>query len=479
MKVLYKFTYMDNQNLSEEDLNFRINQVVAEEAETQSWIGINYKIKQISHTTMQTGEIVYIYEVHENESIETKLSEETPDLRAVEIAVSPGPLGPPVGYIDILNVATEDYIKEDALKARNPIRPSSAGACTRELAFKLMEFTGQAQYDKPLITPETHRIFSSGHALEYDLIKQFEKHCKDFFAVKYKQVPLDLFDFQHATREDLRMWVEGSNDLCFIAPSWRCVIDVKTKKDKFSSWTDSTWNEMTDKLKYMATVKVIGDIDPRSRPTSFWVEDLESFLKELNDPFFEANFVQLNSYAHSDFMKKRNVDHAAIIQYNKNDQRLREIRFKPHQGLFDKLKIKFATAIAAADMGDPLQAPRDYMLGSMKCAFCDYNKTCWAADTSDDPLKTYFKTLPPKYWARSVEMLQVPDDIKAEVYAARDAFEAAEKNKDLLAQAEERFVKAIVATKQTKIKFDKDSVFEVKYLKSPKPQTVIRRTKEK
>lgn len=383
------------------------------------------------------------------------------------------PLGPPVGYIDILNIATEESILKDSLIARNPIRPSSAGACTRELSFKLMEFTGQAKYDKPLITPETHRIFSSGHALEYDLIKQFEKHCKEFFAVKYKQVPLDLFNFQEASRDDLKMWVEGSNDLCFVAPEWRCVIDVKTKKDKFSSWTDSTWNETSDKLRYMASVQVIGN-----SLTSFWVEDLEAFLKELNDPFFEANFVQLNSYAHADFMKRRGIDHAAIIQYNKNDQRLREIRFKPHQGLFDKLKVKFETAINSADKGDPTLAPRDYMIGSMKCAFCDYKKDCWAEST-DDPLKEWFKTLPPKHWAKSVDMLQVPEDVRMEVYAAKDAFETAEKNKDLLSQAEARFVKAIVETKQTKIKFDKDSVFEVKYLKTPKPHTAIRRTKEK
>jgi hypothetical protein len=382
--------------------------------------------------------------------------------------------GPEVGYVDLLNIATVESIEKDATIKRNPIRPSSAGLCTRELAYKLMEFTGQAAYDYPPITPEVHRVFSSGHALEYDLVRQFEKHCKEFFAVKYKQVPLDLFDFQAATREDLKLWVEGSNDLCFIATEWKAVVDIKTKKDKFSSWSESSWSELTEKLMEMKSVKTLS-------PTSFWVEDLPAFLEELADPFFEANFLQLNCYAHADFMKKRGIDHGVIVQYNKNDQRLREIRFRPNEALFEKVKAKFNEAIAAADAGNPELAKRDHILGSMKCAFCDFKKVCWNAEASVDevdPMKAWFKTLPPKFWARSIDYI-ADATIKDRLIAAHERYKEARHRKDELEKVEAEFAQAILDSKQYKVKFSKGEVYEARLLKSPKPHIALRRTKEK
>ena len=401
--------------------------------------------------------------------------------------------GPEIGYVDLLDIATEDAIIADAAVKRNPIRPSSAGLCTRELAYKLMEFTGQATYDYAPITPEVHRVFSSGHALEYDLVKQFEKHCKEFFAVKYKQVPLDLFDFQEASRDDLKLWVEGSNDLCFVAirDGWRAVVDIKTKKDKFSSWSESSWSEMTARLEEMETVKTLSpaSIDSKGNrvpPKAFWVEDLPAFLKELNDPFFEANFLQLNCYAHADFMKRRGIDHGVIVQYNKNDQRLREIRFRPSQALFEKVKEKFNNAIAAADKGDPEAAPRDYLLGSMKCAFCDFKKECYAEPVEVeegqydpvDPMKEWFKTLPPKFWARSIDYIQ-DETIRTRLLDVHARYKAARNRKDELEAIEAEFAQAILDSKQYKIKFSKGEVYEAKHLKSPKPHIALRRTKEK
>jgi uncharacterized protein (DUF924 family) len=383
--------------------------------------------------------------------------------------------GPPdLSYCDILNLATDEAMAKDALVKKNPIRPSGSGACTRELAYKLMEFTGQADYGVKPITAELNRIFSSGHALEYDIVKQFRKYTSDIFQVRYTQQSMWFEKITWPEREDLHMMLEGSNDLVFWSPEWKCVADIKTKKDKFSSWMASNWSETTDKLTKMKTVQCIGDTG-----VGFWIEDLEAFLKELNDPFFEANFLQLNLYAtHPEFVN-REVDHACIIQYNKNDQRLREVRFAPSQALADKVRTKFNTAIKAADAGQPEQAPRDYMLGSIKCAFCDFKKECWPepSDPSEDPLKAYFKTLPKKHWAKRLDDFDT--ELAEDLRVAYEAYCAAESSAKDLQAAEELLAKLMLDRANTwKLKMDDGQVLLAKNMRSPKPHITIRRGKE-
>jgi len=383
--------------------------------------------------------------------------------------------GPPdLSYCDILNLATDEAMAEDAKKKRNPIRPSGAGGCTRELAYKLMEFTGQAHYgDKP-ISAELNRIFSAGHALEYDIIKQFRKHTSDIFQVRYTQQSLWFEKILWPTREDLHMTLEGSNDLVFWSDEWKCVVDIKTKKDKFSSWMKTQWDELTLKLSEMKTVQVIGDTQ-----VGFWVEDIEAFLVELDDPFFGANFVQLNLYATNEEFVKREIDHACIIQYNKNDQRLREIRFLPSLALAEKTKAKFHMALLAADQGDPEIAPRDYMLGSIKCAFCDFKGMCWPTptDPSEDPLKLYFKNLPKKYWAKKLE--DFDDELQADLRKAYEAYRVAESSTKELKSAETELARLMLQEANTwKLKFDDGIVLQAKELKTPRPHITVRKGKE-
>lgn len=384
-----------------------------------------------------------------------------------------------VGYVDILNACTDEAIAERVKKKSNPIRPSGAGKCTRELAYGLMEYTGQESYPVEPYTAEVNRIFSSGHALEYDLIKQFRMHCSEFFKVKYTQTPLEIFEFKNATEQELlqNMFVEGSNDLCFVSDEWKCVVDFKTTKEKFSAFYKDSWDEMLAKLSNMKSVTKISE-------TSFWVEQLPRFLEEFNDPFKNGNFEQLNLYAHSAFMRRRKFDHCAIIYYSKNTKRLMEIRFKPSKLVYRKIKKKFETAIAAADIGEPTNAPRDYQLGSVKCAFCDYKDACWPKD--DDPLKAFFQTLPKKKWPSRLDkfdnktrerleflhsLLLLGEDVGTKAKAAEaEIIEIMQKNGTWK-------IELPVPEDSSADNEDGNRYYEIKHFSSLKPPIQLRRTK--
>lgn len=379
-----------------------------------------------------------------------------------------------LSYVDILNVSTDEAMIEEAKVKKNPIRPSGAGGCTRELAYKLMEYAGKANYGDNPIDFQTNRIFSSGHALEYDLIKQFRKYMGDIFQIKYTQQSLFFEHIDWPETEELWMTLEGSCDLAFWSREHKCLVDIKSKKDKFSYNFKSDWDATTDKLTNMKTVTPIGDTG-----TGFWIEDLEAFLEELDDPFFEANFLQLNLYATHREMQERGIDHAAIIQYNKNDQRLREVRFKPCELLADKVFNKFNEAIEAADKGEPELAKRDYYLGSIKCAFCDFKGQCWPQPThpDEDPLKSYFKTLPKKFWSRDIDRLEpgIAEELE-ELHAQLTAAEKAGKDAEKLSRA-----MAEVLTnkaKTFKVKMSDGTVYDVREYKSPFQHIKVKKGKD-
>lgn len=367
-------------------------------------------------------------------------------------------LGPEVGYTDLLNYATTEKQlkfqqdqKEGKAVKRMPLRPSSAGACERELAFQLMEFTDKAFYDKEPMTPETVRLLSLGHTIENNFLWQF-KDAAEFFQIKYTQQTLGFFTIES---EDPRLsaFIEGSNDGCFVGVNhkWKCVFDIKSKKTKFSQSYKDSWEELDGKLENMESVQKFGD-------TAYWVEDLEAFLKELNDPFFAANFLQLNLYCNSSFMKERGFDHGSIIQYEKNASRIREVRFKPSEKLYEQVKDKFQSAAKAAEKGDPLLAKRTFNLGNIKCAFCDYKSVCW--DKEMDVQKEYFKTLPKKYWPTDIS--KVKDTEAVALLNEYDNVYNAESNKKAV---EEELAKYMYENKLYKVKLENGNVYELKTYK--------------
>lgn len=372
--------------------------------------------------------------------------------------------GPSMGYIDILDAVTHEEEKKKSYD-KIPIRPSGAGKCTRELAFAYHEYRNEdVEYEKEEKTPSVVRLLSLGHFIEDHVIKQLRKVSytdtideSNKFQIRYTQQGLSFMKVRDGE------WVEGQNDLCFWSPKWKCVADVKSKKDKFSAYFATKWDEDTEKLSEMKTVKVI-------QGSSFWVEDLPAFLEELNDPFFEANFMQLNLYCLNPFFKERGVDHGVILQYNKNDSRLREVRFKPSQELYDKVIEKFKTAIASVDeQGDPTAAPRDYALGSIKCAFCDFKKECWEGK---DSLQAFFATFPKKNWPKDTNRM---GDIGAElekIYEKYKAVSGAAKDEEELGR---ELAMAMVNAKQNKVRFEDGHIYETRELKTK--GLVVRRTK--
>lgn len=366
-------------------------------------------------------------------------------------------LGPDISYCDILNhVTNETQLKQqqeerDGLgKKRMPLRPSSAGACERELAYQLMEFLGKAYYEKEVMSPETIRLLSLGHTIESNFLWAF-KQASDYFELKYQQQTLSFFRIESEDPR-LNVLIEGNIDGCFVSDTFKCVFDIKSKKDKFSGSYKTNWDETDTKLRSMKTTKVISE-------RGYWVEDLEAFLEELNDPFFAANFLQLNLYANAQFLKERGFDHASIIQYSKNDSRIREVRFKPSEKLYNQIELKFKAAALAAARGLPEEAKRTFILGSIKCSFCNYKSQCWGEEVNVQ--KEFFKTLPPKYWPTDIYKIK-DDEFKLLINQYNDLY-SVEKDRE---QLELKVAKYMHDNKLYKIKLDNKVVYELKTFKN-------------
>lgn len=361
-------------------------------------------------------------------------------------------LGPSVGYIDLLDHHITEKLKKEAEGGRNyhPLRPSSAGKCTRELAYEMDEFVNKTIYDREPMNPDTHRLLSLGHSVEYNILRMFEE--VELFEIKYKQQIVSFFKL------DEKKWIEGSVDAVIWSPQHKAVIDIKSKKNNFSSWSSSQWDEHSEKYGKMKSVERVTD-------RFFWIADLDLFLEELDDPFLAANFYQLNMYANSQFLLERNVDHGAIVQYNKNDSRLREIRFRPSTKVYEEIRDKFQGVSSGVR---PEDSKRDFSLGSIKCAFCSFKRSCWP---ESDALKEYFKTWPKKQWPDKTERLGETGQELERLFSRYQEKEAAEKEKARL----EQLITLIMNEEQIqRVQLSDKSIYEMRALKTG---LVIRKAK--
>lgn len=357
--------------------------------------------------------------------------------------------GPKLGYVDILEIKTQEANDAEAAApvTRSPLRPSSAGNCARELAYGYAEFKGKRTYPHEAHTPELTRIFALGHSVEYVLLNQFKYNCKDLVQVKYTQQGLSFFKLPDGNI------LEGSLDAVFYSKEHKCIIDVKSKKAKFSNHYTSDWDEMSEKLRRMSSVQAMTD-------TTFYAEDLAEFIHELNDPFLASNFYQLNFYACNPFIVERGIDHAAIIQFNKNDCRLREIRFRPSQDVYEYVKDKFlAVAIAIENDIGPEAIEKEYVLGSIKCAFCNYKKECWP---KNDATKDFWRSMPDKKWPKDLDRMG-GDGI--EIAEAIGEFVVAKASEPIAKAAEAKVLKLMQKAGVGKIRLTSGDVYEIKELK--------------
>ena len=370
--------------------------------------------------------------------------------------------GPPVGYTDLIDEFTRDKIEENSKKERSfPLRPSAAGYCGRRLAFDLMEYKGYASYEKTPMEPNTYRLLNLGHSVEYSAIKNFE--LVNFWKIKYKQQSVDLFKLEPIKGEEDKI-IEGSADLVVYSPEWKCVIDIKSQKDAFSKAFPTRWKETLKKYEEMSSLQALSE-------TAFYAENLEAFVEELKDDFLVDNLLQLNMYACSQFFQDRGIDHAVIYKYNKNDSRHYEIRFKPCKKLFKRIQDKFNQVNKAVANKDPKSVPCDFKLGSMRCAFCPYAKECWPE--GQDGLKAWFSTFPKKKWPTDLHKIKDKGQLKK-------LFQDFEKGIDdikIKEETEQEIVKLMLEKGLKKIKLDNEHIYEVKYLKSPRPHYELRRTK--
>lgn len=367
-------------------------------------------------------------------------------------------LGPEVGYIDLLDFHLTEKLKNESAAGRkyNPLRPSSAGKCSRELAYEMAEYRGIATYEKEPMSPDTHRLLNLGHSIEWNILKMFED--VEMFDVKYRQQVVSFFKLENEDK-----WIEGSVDAVIWSPKHKAVIDIKSKKNNFSSWGSSQWDEHSEKYSKLQSVQKITE-------RAFWIEDLEAFIEEINDPFLAANFYQLNLYACTEFMVERGVDHAAVVQYNKNDSRLRELRFKPSRAVYEATRSKFQSVASVVEGSEgPEKIRRDYALGSIKCAFCSFRSTCWP---QDDALKEYFKTWPKKAWPDKTASLGEVGSELEDLFARYTQTENAEKEK---ARIESLITLVMNENEIQKVELSDGRVYEMKALKTG---LVVRRAKK-
>ena len=371
----------------------------------------------------------------------------------------PGLLGPAKGYTDLLDEALLKRQETDnaRFKEKSPLRPSAAGYCGRKLAYDFNEFRGNAKYDPEVKSPATIRLLNLGHSIEWSALKNFG--AVEGLEVRYRQQSLSFFPLAEGAQP-----TEGSIDFVMYFKDHRAVGDVKSKGDKYSSWFSSKWDETDEKLSKMASVKVISE-------TAYWVEDLPAFLRELNDPFFSDNFIQLNLYACNPFLRERGVDHAFIYQYNKNDSRHREVRFKPSDEVYNYVKDKFlAIARAVDEHKDPTLVEKEYGLGSIRCAFCQYKDLCWPGT---DAKKEYFATWPKKQWPKDTDRLASGNELEtlyANFVQAKEAGDEADK-------LEHELCKLLEREQVQKVRFQDGNVYDLKFLKSPKPHFALKRGK--
>jgi hypothetical protein len=379
--------------------------------------------------------------------------------------------GPPIGYTDLLDHEIyEKLVKEEEAKrttpsARyHPLRPSSAGACARKLTYDLMEYRGHSYYEKTIREANVYRLLELGHSVEYSALKNFEL-LKSLTRIRYKQQTLSFFKLERQDKDAKPELIEGSCDAVFITNDgqWVGVIDIKSQKDGFSAFYRTRWDETLTKYNGMRSLKKIS-------PTAWYADSLEDLLEELGDDFLCDNLYQLNMYACSNFLQERGVTFGSIIKYNKNDSRQYELRFRPSMAVYERVKNKFNRIAVAVDNKNPEAIERDSFFGSMRCAFCPFQLECWGQDAK----KAWQKQLPPKAWPRDTHKMGHAGRVIEDLFLSREKLASAEKDRDAV---DLKIIKALYDAQERRVRLPSGEVYEVKYLKTPKPHFELKRSK--
>lgn len=362
--------------------------------------------------------------------------------------------GPARSYCSLLDQALEERDRKEQAAASKyfPLRPSSAGYCGRKLAYSLAAHRGTGPHVADYKKPSIQRLLELGHSIEWHALRVF-KDALPSLKQRFKQQVVDIF------RLDSGILIEGSTDVAFTDTG--ALVDVKSVGPRWSKGYKSSWDEMLAKYESMATVIKFDD-------NAFYVHDVQAFFEEVGEDALVANITQLNLYLCTEFMRSRNMTHGVIYRYNKADSRHMEIRFAPSAQLFEAIKSKFNTIDKACSPGGggPEAVPRGAMLGSQACGFCPYAEHCWPEISTK---KEYFKTLPKKKWAPAA-----PAPLEA-LFDELATHKKAEEASELLTS---KILSYMVEKEVKRVKLRDGTVYEAKYLASPKPHYELRITKE-
>ena len=369
-------------------------------------------------------------------------------------------LGPEVSFVDLIDHGImEQQEKENADRVNGiksfPLRPSSAGHCSRKLALELEEYKGIRFHNKPILPANVVRLFALGHKVEDAVINSLVRHSG--FDIRYRQQVVDMF------RLETGELIEGSIDLVLMSKEYKCVADVKSKKDKWSQGFKSGWDELLDNLTHFSTVEKISD-------TGFYVDNLSEFLDELGHDFMADNFYQLNLYANTQFCKERNINFASLLYYSKNTSDMFEVRFRPCEKTFKETERKYNNVAKIVQEGKVDSMECEFPIGTMRHAFCDCHKL--RPYLPEDPTTFYFATLPPKKWPTDSYKFKAAKDLETFYKAYKQGLEEVE----AFEKAEQAIVQILTNEKKQKVRFKDGAIYEAKYLKT-KDKFELRRSK--
>jgi hypothetical protein len=377
--------------------------------------------------------------------------------------VEGGPMkGPKQSYATMMDRAVLD--EQALIESKGmayPLRPSASGECARKLAYELAAYEGILPRIKEEWAPQLLRLFRLGHHIEEQVLNDLKKVPGT--SVRFQQQMVEMF-----TLPSGRI-IEGSTDAVMFNEDSRCLLDVKSVGDKFSSWRSSKWSEMVWQYDHMRSLtRFDGDARDEKGSHAWWTDDVLKLIDELGEDTLVKNIIQLNLYACTDFLQKRGVDHVTVLRYQKNASKLMEVRFAPSMELFNRTKKKFTVIEEAVTEAKLLateeeriahintRVSKGFILGSLACAYCPYRDRCWANAKRSD----HFKNMPPKDWAVKVEQLEHADHVRdlLEKFSATDAAIAERKSleQQLLVQLDGHGVE--------KVKLPSGEVFEIKRL---------------
>ncbi len=333
---------------------------------------------------------------------------------------------------------------------RFPLSPSQIGKCGLALARNVSHYLGLEDYPRTddSISPRVKRIFARGHAIEEYLLGDVTKYTD--IKVTEQQKRLRLFPLD----EKKKLFVEGNIDALFVADidGTKILGDVKSKGAYYSAGFQDSIDKFFQEMKQTGLVEEIYE-------NCFYITNAKALFDIISlDEFFVDYLLQLNAYAFALREEGTKVDFVSLLYENKNTCANYEVRWVPHQALFEYAKNKFQFIYDTVTTKGAEAVPKEFALGSARCRLCDYNEMCWGK-------------YEPKNNAQKGKIIKVIED-ELILRNVKRAFEAA----GTMGVKNEEVLLHVMGEDFTHVALH-GMTFEKKFLKSPKPHYELRQVK--